>query len=135
MTISGQPVPVGEIKVRFCRFADESLPYTWVDISSDSSDESLAGVAINCLNVGDIVAPDDLSGLAFSLASGEDDGGELAESVFWREGDDTLEIESLSVTFGAKERNTIQLNIRANCFSFEPHKDIAVSIVALALIE
>ncbi|HEY8025295.1 MAG TPA: hypothetical protein VIF60_12050 [Burkholderiaceae bacterium] len=135
LTIADQVVPLGDIKLTFRYFPDERPPHALVDILSDSSDDSLGGVAINCLNVGDILAPDGLTGLAFSRDFFSDSGFAVGESVFWRNGDDVLEMRSLSITFGKNAHDTIEVEIRASCFSFAPRSDIPVSIVASAKIE
>lgn len=135
LIIDGQAMPIGDIEIYFRYFADEQPPYAWVDIISDSSDDTYGGIAINCLSVGDLATINQLAGITMLLrADDESSDNELTESVFWRSEDDTLEIESLSVNFGTVVQGQIQLNIQAICFSWEPIVNIPVSLMGMAII-
>src|SRR5437868_4978596 len=98
MTVDGRSVPIGQIQLSFSYFPDDDPPYTWLDIHSDSDDDALGGVAINCLYVGNVPTLEELLSKTLTFAdTDESSGSELRESVFWRPGNDTLELQTLSL--------------------------------------
>lgn len=134
MFVSGQPVAIGAVSMVLCRFANDGGTDNFLDISSESSNPEIGGMAINGLSVGSISTLEQLSGRTLSFDSNIDADNELAESVFWLNANDTLEIEKLSIVFGALTQNTMQISLQASCFTYAPHKDIPVVIVAVANI-
>jgi hypothetical protein len=130
MTLDGAPVPIGEVSLRFQYFLDDGPPHAWIDVSS-TFDSAWGGVAINCLNIGDVPALGRLSGRRLAFGDGEaGEGSELRESVFWLPGDDTLEIESLAISFGELVDGRITLDIEARCFDLGARDDVRVRIRA-----
>ncbi len=118
----------------FLSFTDENRTYHSIDIWSDSTGDEIGGVTINSLDVGNIATLDHLSGITLCFDSNDDSTSELGESVFWENANDTLEIESLSITFGKLEYGAMHVSLEANCFTYAPHKDITVTVIALARI-
>ena len=79
MNIDGLPCSIGSISLHFQYFQDDGPPHAWLDIHSDSKDDRLAGLAINCLNIGNIPSLDSIYGGTFSFEqSDEFDGAELS---------------------------------------------------------
>jgi hypothetical protein len=135
MIIDGQPVPIGEVAVRFQHFLEDGPPHAWLDLHSNSDDSSLGGVAINCLNVGDVSTLDKLCGTTLVFGQGEEfERAELTESVFWRPGDQTLELQELQLRFGQLDSDGLSIEIAAVCFDHKKN-GIQVLIRAQAVIE
>ena len=118
MTVAGRSVPVGRIVATLSTNDDSSDPHSELDIVSDSDDESVGGLALNCIRLNGITEVQQLAGLAFALDQ-SDTKSELAESVFWTEGLETLEIESLSIEFGPMAGTTVPIKVEAECFDTE----------------
>jgi hypothetical protein len=132
MTIGRRKVPTGELAITFRRFDDEKPPYCWIDVMPESDDDALGGVALNCLNVGDLATIDDLREKRFSFDRHSE--GELAESVFWRPQRESLEIENLVVHFGAVQAGLVELTIQAQCFDLAGNSGIKVVVNGAARI-
>lgn len=130
MQVAGTPTPVGTLRLHFQYFVDDGPPHAWVDIHSGPDDARLGGVAINCLDIGDVPSLGGLYGRAFAF--GEDAGGELGESVFWAPGDRTLELDSLSLRFGMPAGNRLPLEILASCRDHDGRQGIEVQIAGEA---
>jgi hypothetical protein len=129
MTIDGQHVPVGNIDFHFQYFVDDGPPHAWIDIVANSDDDDLAGLAINCLDIGDIPELEMLYSTEHSFGDAEQaDGAELAESVFWRPGGDTLEIEDLKLVFGHPTDGRLPITVSATCVDFESDSNVAVVV-------
>ena len=135
MSVSELPFPIGQISLHFQYFFDDHPPYTWLDIHSDSEDDKLAGVAINCLDIGDIPVITGIYGKTFFFdVTNEDEGIELSESVFWTPGQDTLEISSIQLRFGIPQDKLLPIEIVATCSDHDGAQDIPVSITGEAVI-
>ena len=114
---------------------DDGPPHAWLDIHSDSKDDRLAGLAIKCLNIGNIHSLDGIYGGSFSFEqSDEFDGAELSESVFWKPSQEALEISSLQLQFGKPQGDLLPLEIVAKCFDHEGNQDISIVIICLATV-
>lgn len=133
--IDGLIYPVGAINLHFQYFLEDGSPHAWLDIHSDSKDDRLAGLAINCLNIGNIPSLGGLYGRSFSVdPSDEADGAELSESVFWKPDQETLEISALQLQFGTLQGDLLPLEIVAKCFDHEGNQDISVAIIGEATV-
>jgi len=128
MIIDLNPIPVGTFTFMFRYFKDELPPYAMVDVTQESNDDSLGGFALNSLSVGEATKISDLSGRQYSFGTdSENADSEIRESVFWRPRDQTLEIESLILTFGKITNESIELDVSATCFDHDGNTNIAVS--------
>lgn len=135
MKIAGTACAIGEIALRFQYFLDDGPPHAWLDIHSDSTNDGLAGVAINALDIGDIPLAAGIHDRTFAFDQGDSEAGiELGESVFWTENQKTLEISSLRLRFGSPSGARLPLTIDATCFDHEGGQDIAVSIEGSAVL-
>lgn len=135
MKIDGLSCAVGTITLRFEYFLDDGPPHAWLDIHSDSENDAIAGVAINCLDIGDIPGLVGIYGRTFTFdQTDEADGAELGESVFWDGGQETLGISSLQLRFGMPQGDLLPLEIVANCFDYEGKQDISVVITGEAVV-
>ena len=133
MFIDDQPVPIGEVQLHFQYFLEDGPPHAWLDLHSNSDDSSLAGVAINCLNIGDVATLDKLCGTTLQFGqTGEFERAELTESVFWNSGHRTLELQDLQLQFGDLDENLLPIEIAAKCFD---HKKTAIKVLISAQIE
>lgn len=136
MSVDGRAIPIGTVRLHFQYFRDDSPPHAWIDLVADSSNARLGGIAINCLNVGDLPALADLEGRTLSFGRTETaDGAELNESVCWLPGDDTLEMESLRIAFGRVASGTLPIELAASCFDHHGRTGIAVRVVATVDID
>ena len=127
MTIDRKPTPVGTFTIMLRHFNDEMPPYAILDVSPESDDDSLAGFALNSLSVSEATKISDLSGRQYSFGTdSENSDSEIRESVFWRPRDQTLEIESLILTFGKITDESIELDVAAKCFDHDGNTNIAV---------
>jgi hypothetical protein len=135
MSIGGTPVPIGEISLHFQSFLDDGPPHAWLDIHSRSDDSRLGGLAINCLDIGDIANVEGIFGREFFYAqhAGEE-SAELTESVFWGPGDDTLEIISIRLRFGVPKGALLPIEIFASCTDHNGNPGIDVSIAGDAVL-
>jgi hypothetical protein len=116
-------------------YQDDDPPHAWLDIHSDSKDDRLAGLAIKCLNIGNIHSLDGIYGGSFSFEqSDEFDGAELSESVFWKPSQEALEISSLQLQFCKPQGDLLPLEIVAKCFDHEGNQDISIVIICLATV-
>jgi hypothetical protein len=118
-------------------YQDDGPPHAWLDIHSDSKDDRLAGLglAIKCLNIGNIPSLDGIYGGSFSFEqSDEFDGAELSESVFWKPSQEALEISSLQLQFCKPQGDLLPLEIVAKCFDHEGNQDISIVIIGLATV-
>jgi hypothetical protein len=135
LTIDGKSVPVGEIVLHFQYFKDDVPPYAWIDLVSDSKDDSLGGVAINCFDIGNVPQLSDLFGKTFGAGHAEDaEGAELSESVLWKPGDQTLELTSIEIKFGSLNDEYIPIELRAICFDHQGRDDIQVVLLGHARV-
>ncbi len=134
MMIANTPVNIGEVSIYIHHYTDENGTHNSIDILSDSTNDEMGGVAINSLGIGNITTFQQLSGMTFSYNANDESSSELGESVFWQNADETLEIEQISIAFGALQDEMLQVKIQASCFKYAPHKDIDVTLVALAKI-
>ncbi|AMK76073.1 MULTISPECIES: hypothetical protein [Methylomonas] len=135
MKIDGALCAVGAINLHFQYFLDDGPPHAWLNIHSDSKDDSLAGLAINCLDIGDIPTLDGIYERTFSYDhTDETDGAELSESVFWQPDQETLEISSLQLRFGMPQDDLLPLEIVAKCSDYESRQDISVVITGQATV-
>lgn len=133
MFIDDQPVPIGDVQLHFQYFLEDGPPHAWLDIHSNSDDASLAGVAINCLNIGDVATLDKLCGTTLQFGqTGEFEQAELTESVFWKPGSLTLELQDLQLQFGELSENRLPIEINAVCFD---HKETGINVLIRAQIE
>lgn len=136
MTVDGRPIPIGPVALHFQYFTDDGPPHAWIDLSSDSDNERLGGIAINCLDVGDHPALPSLYGRTLSFdASDEGEGSELGESVFWLPGDETLEVQSLRIAFGHAVGGALPIEVEATCFDHQGQTGITVRVEARADID
>lgn len=136
MTINGQEVPTGKISLYIDRFDQEPPSFSSISIKSmNTDDDSFGGVALNCLELGNITELSQLQGMTFSFSSDEDSDTEMTESVFWSSGNKTLEIMSLTISFGIPNDEYIPLEIKTNCFDHFGNMDIAVAMAGNAYIE
>jgi hypothetical protein len=134
MTIDGKSVPIGKISLSFEYFADDDPPYAWLNIHSDSDNHKLGGLAINCLDVGSVANLESLVGKTLSFTGDDESGAELRESVFWRPGDQTLELQALSVTVESITEQGAQLKIESTCFDHDGNTGIRIVIHGTAEI-
>ncbi|MCE9522061.1 MAG: hypothetical protein K8S25_06470 [Alphaproteobacteria bacterium] len=135
MLIDGSPFSIGEISLHFQYFLDDGPPHAWLDIHSDSENERLAGVAINCLNIGDIPRVSGIYGRTFTFGqTDETEGAELSESVFWRPGQNTLELSTVHLRFGAPQGELLPIEIVATCSDHKGTQGIAVTITGEAVV-
>lgn len=128
MTIDGVSQPIGTLQIALRYFGDEDPPFSWIDLISGSDEQQYGGVAINCLNVGDAPGIDALFGKTLHFRGDEGKGAELRESVFWRPGDETLELVSLSIGFAEGEAGQVGIAIEAECFDHGGRTGINVSV-------
>jgi hypothetical protein len=128
MTIDRKPTPVGTFTLMFRYFSDEVTPYAMLDVTQEFDDDSLGGFALNSLSVSEATKISDLSGRQYSFGTdSENSDSEIRESVFWRPRDQTLEIESLILTFGKITDESIELDVAAKCFDHDGNTNIAVT--------
>jgi hypothetical protein len=132
MKIGRRAVPVINLAICFRRFDDEHPPYASIDVLPESDSETHGGVALNCINVGDLTSIEDLAGKEFSFD--RDGETEIAESVFWRPPNDNLEIEHLVVKFGAVTAGLVEIDLRAKCFDFHGNSNIPITLSTAAKI-
>lgn len=125
MTIRGQDAPVGMFAITFRRFSDERPPYSWVDLMPEHEDDSLGGIALNCLDIGDVESVNALEGREFSF--GEGSGTEIRESVLWEPNRQMLEIEALQIKFGRVVGGQVSFELRADCF--DHHGEAGIPVV------
>ncbi|MBK8057016.1 MAG: hypothetical protein IPK33_03760 [Gemmatimonadetes bacterium] len=131
MTVDGRAIPIGTVRLHFQYFLDDGPPHAWIDLVADSSNARLGGIAINCLDVGDVPALADLEGRTLSFGNTEAvHGAELGDSVCWLPGDDTLEVESLRIAFGRVDSGALPIALDARCFDHHGRTGIAVRVVA-----
>lgn len=128
MIADGLPVPIADIELYVQQFPDEAPPATWINLHSDSDDESIGGVALNCVNVGYAPSLEAIYGKRFRLSNAEDSGDELTESVFWTPGHRTLELDELSFQFDRAANGLIAVAIQAVCSDHSRNSDIVVSV-------
>jgi len=132
MTIKGLEVPIGSMVMTFRRFGDDSPPYSCIDVMPDQEDESRAGLALNCLDVGDVESMHALDGRDFSFGEGSDT--EIRESVLWGPNKRMLEIQSLRIKFGAVAERQSAFDLQARCFDHFGETDIDVVVTGTARI-
>lgn len=133
MTVAQQAIPIGAISLHFQYLADDDPPQAWLDIHSDSADDNLGGLALNGLKVGDMPRLAGLYGRSLAFPDQEDaEGGELGESVLWLPGDETLELISLSLSFGQARDGQLPFELHARCFDHHGGYDIPVHIQGAA---
>ena len=133
MSIGGASVPIGEVTLYVRPGAANDTSQAELNIHSDSDDDRLGGVALNCLHVDDVPAEGGIFGKNFSFGQSEDQSGvELGESVFWKPGGDTLEVDSVRVTLGEPRGDLLPLEIDAICRDIETGGGLAVSIRGMA---
>lgn len=136
MTVDGRPIPIGAVALHFQYFLDDGPPHAWIDLSSDSDNERLGGIAINCLDVGDHPALTSLYGKTLSFGTTDDgEGAELSESVFWLPGDETLEVGSMRIAFGHAVDGALPIEVEATCFDHDGGTGITVRVAARADID
>lgn len=136
MTVDGRSVPMGPVALHFQYFLDDGPPHAWIDLSSDSDNERLGGIAINCLDVGDHPTLSSLYGRTLSFGATDDgEGAELSESVFWLPGDETLEVQSMRIAFGTAVGGALPVEVEATCFDHDGHTGIIVRVEARADID
>ena len=133
--IGDQPFPIGPIKLWFQYFLDDGPPHAWLDIHSNADDDRLGGVAINCLDIGDVPSLEGIFGNTFRF-DGHDEaaGAELSESVFWAPGSKSLEIESLQLRFGLPAGNALPIEISAVCTDHRGRRGISVNIAGCVTV-
>ena len=119
----------------FRYFNDEATPYAMLDVTQEIDDDSLAGFSLNSLMVGEATKISDLSGRQYSFGTDSDNpDNEIRESIFWRPRDQTLEIESIILTFGMITNESIELDVAAKCFDQDGNINSAVTFKGVAKI-
>ena len=133
MKIGGRSVPIGGMALCFRYFAEDDPPAS-LDIWRETEDESLGGVALNGLGIRNVTTVEALQGKRFSFDDETEDDAEIRESVFVQpNSDESLEISSVDIVFGAIDGEHIALEIRAKCFDHR-EMDIPVEIGGSARI-
>jgi hypothetical protein len=134
MTVNGEVLPIGKTELMFEYFPNNDPPYASLHIQSDSDDEMLGGVAINCLNVGNVTSLKELQGKTLTFDDTEESGSELRESVFWRPSDETLELQSLTIRIEPITASAVMLSIQSVCFDHHGNVGLNVEILGAAEI-
>jgi|GEM_PF-4433219 len=128
MTVNAHDVSIGHLELSFQRIDDEGLGSAEIDLMAPDQ-RSLAGVALNCLTVGDLTAVEALQDrhFRFGRESGQEESN-IHESVFFLAKGDTLEIEHIDVSFGVINAGVIEIDIRARCFDHHGTTNIDVTL-------
>lgn len=124
--LDGEMLGIGRISISFSSVGVTRKSGAQVSIVSESGNDEYGGVALNCLMLKGVEKVKNLEKKVYKFSNQDDSNTELSESVFWKPGNETVELEQLEIAFGMIRGKEIQIQICAICLDLNSRFLVAI---------